>query len=174
MLSATTNWKTMENSAYQNWQVFADFELRPTQRPDHHAGYQIRPFDHHRGERRGTRMWSCASEATACKNQPLVGSETLSSPLYFLTALYSVRPDSVGLYGQVATSFALLGLPDLYYAGGQPQLSCSPRRPSPIRPYRAVFSHGNITADADAFRVDASNLQVSCIIDDPLLRGIHL
>ena len=104
------------------------------------------------------------SVAGGTKNQSLVATNTYTKPLYFLTANYRVQPDW-SMYAQVATSFLVPSLSALYVKGAniqglQPQTTIS---------YQAgtVYTHGNVTVDADIYRVDASNLQVACSIPDP-------
>jgi iron complex outermembrane receptor protein len=162
LLPATTNAKTQEKSAYQNWQVFADFELHPIQNLTLtpgvkyvHSNIQVNAADEN---------VASASGATEYKNEPLTASNAYSSPVYFFTANYRIRPD-LAAYGQVATSFLLPGLPDLYYQAASTQQL----QPEKTTTYQGglVYSHGNITADADVYRVDASNLQINCTIYTP-------
>jgi len=159
-LSANTNDKTLENSAYQTWQVFADLELRPienlTLTPGVkyiHSDIQVNATDDTVAGLNG---------ATALKNVPLVASTTYSSPVYFFTANYRIRPD-LSVYAQAATSFLLPGLPSLYYQTANIQ-SLQPERTTTYQG-GVVYNHGNFTADADIYRIDASDLQVNCTVD---------
>ena len=155
-----TNDKTLENSAYQTWQAFVDFDWRPINNLTISPGFK---YVHSEIEVNAAHdNVACTGALTACKNEPLVASNTYSSPLYFLTANYRVRPD-LSIYGQVATAFLLPGLSNLYYAAANLQ-SLQPERTITYQT-GVVYSHGNLTADADVYRVDASNLQLNCTID---------
>jgi iron complex outermembrane receptor protein len=156
LLPGTTNAKTNENSAYQTWQVFGDFDWRPIDRLTISPGIK---YIHSEIE------VNAADEnvAGATKNQPLVASNTYSSPLYFLTTNYRVLPD-LAVYGQVATSFLLPGLPNLYYQAANIQ-SLQPERTTTYQG-GVVYNRGNITADADIYRIDATDLQVNCTVDN--------
>jgi iron complex outermembrane receptor protein len=157
-LPAPTNAKLQENSAYQTWQVFADFSWRPTSNLTLSPGFK---YVH------STIEVDAADENVAggLKNQALVAQNTYTQPLYFFTGNYKIRSDW-SIYAQVATSFLLPGLPNLYYAAANIQ-SLQPERTTTYQG-GTVYTHGNITADADVYRVDATNLQQACTISDPL------
>ena len=161
-----TNAGTNENSAYQTWQVFGDFDWRPIDNLTVSPGVK---FIHSEIEVDAiNESVACATATatvtnpTACKNEPLVAHNTYSSPVYFLTTNYRLRPD-LAVYGQVATSFLLTGLANLYYAGANVQ-SLQPERTTTYQG-GVVYSRGDITADADVYRIDASNLQQGCTVD---------
>ncbi|HKR88199.1 MAG TPA: TonB-dependent receptor [Phenylobacterium sp.] len=153
----TTNQKLMEDSKWFQWQAFADFYWTPTDRITIAPGFKYVHFE---------RDVNAAHENTAggSKNQPLVGSNTYTKPLYFLTANYRIRPDW-SVYAQAATSFLVPSLSTLYVTGVnlqglQPQTSVS---------YQAgtVFTHGKVTFDADIYRVDVDNLALACNVPSP-------
>ena len=158
-LSANTNDKTLENSAYQTWQLFADLELHPIQNLTIMPGVKYIHSDIQVNAADDTVVGG--STATALKNVPLVASTSLASPVYFITANYRVRPD-LAVYFQAATSFQLPGLPDLYNQAANVE-ALQPERTTTYQG-GIVYNHGNITADADVYRIDASNLQVNCTI----------
>jgi iron complex outermembrane receptor protein len=153
----TTNAKLQEDSKWFQWQTFADFVWKPTDQLTISPGFKFVHFQ---------RDVSAANESVAggTKNQSLVASNTYTKPLYFLTANYKILPEW-SVYAQVATSFLVPSLSALYVAGAdlqglQPQTSIT---------YQAgtVYTHGNITADADVYRVDVDNLVTACNIPDP-------
>ena len=155
MLTQTTNDKLMENSAFQDYQLFADFYWRPL------PGLTITPgfkFVHEHLQ------VAAANENVAgasAKNEPLYDQETESSPLYFLTANYKITPNW-SVYGQFATSFLFPDITSLYYVGAGSGLESI--HPETTKTYQAgtVYSRGDFTADADVFRVDAANLLQQC------------
>lgn len=156
-LTAPTNAKLQENSKWFQWQVFADFEWRPIDALKISPGVKFVDF------RRDVNA-SNESVAGTSKNSPLAASNTYTSPLYFLTANYHVRPD-LAVYGQVATSFLIPALSVLYSSGANVQ-SLQPERTTTYQG-GVVYSHGAITADADVYRVDGSNFVVGCNVPNP-------
>jgi iron complex outermembrane receptor protein len=154
LLPATTNAKLQENSAFQDYQLFADFYWRPTDSLTITPGAKF--VSSHLEVR-------AADENTAggSKNQPLYDSATNSSPVYFLTANYKIRP-YWSVYAQAATSFLFPDISSLYFANAGAGLqSISPQK---TKTYQtgSVVSLGHFTADADIYRVDATNLLQTC------------
>jgi iron complex outermembrane receptor protein len=154
----TTNCKLLEHSNWLQGQFFADFNWRPTDNLTISPGFKYVDF---------TRNVNAADEnvsGAATKNTALVASNTYTSPLYFLTANYKLRPDW-SVYAQFATSFLTPSLSALYVAG----VNLQDLKPETTTNYQAgtVFTHGPITADADVYLIDATNLQVSCAVPDP-------
>jgi iron complex outermembrane receptor protein len=154
LLPATTNAKLQENSAYQDYQLFADFYWRPTDNLTITPGFK---YVHEHLDVRA------ADENTAggSKNQPLYDSADESSPLYFLTGNYKFTP-YWSVYAQFATSFLFPDISSLYYAGAGAGLQSI--QPETTKSYQTgtVYSRGNFTADADIYRVDAANLLQTC------------
>jgi iron complex outermembrane recepter protein len=154
LLTATTNAKLQENSDWQDYQLFADFYWRPIN------GLTITPGFKYVSEHLQVRA---ADENTAggSKNQPLFDTATDSAPLYFLTANYKITPNWA-IYGQFATSFVFPDITSLYFTGAGAGLQSI--KPEQTKTYQAgtVYSRGNFTADADVYRVDATNLLQSC------------
>lgn len=159
-LPGITNYKLQENSKWLQYQGFADFEWKPLDNLTITPGFKYVSFK---------RSVSAANESVAgaaTKNQPLVGSNTFTQPLYFGTINYKIRPDW-SVYGQVATSFLIPSLSALYDSG----VSLQNLQPQRATTYQTgtVFTHGNVTADADVYRVDVSNLVQSCTIPNPVV-----
>jgi iron complex outermembrane receptor protein len=157
---APTNCKLLEESSWLQGQVFADFYWWPTDKLTITPGIKYVDF---------RRNVNAANENVAgapTKNQPLVASNTYSSPLYFLTANYKIQP-YWSVYGQVATSFLIPELSDLYTTGANLQNLQSEYTTT----YQTgtVFTRGSLTADADIYLIEATNLQVSCNVPDPTL-----
>ena len=154
----TTNCKLLEDSSWLQGQVFADFNWRPTDNLTISPGFKYVDF---------TRNVNAAHEnvgGAATKNEALVASNTYTSPLYFLTANYRIQPDWA-VYAQFATSFLTPSLSALYVSG----VSLQDLKPETTTNYQAgtVFTHGAITADADVYLIEATNLEVSCAVPDP-------
>ena len=154
----TTNDKLLESSNWLQGQIFADFNWRPTDNLTISPGIKYVDF---------TRNVNAAHENVGggAKNQALVASNNYSSPVYFLTANYKIQPDW-SIYGQYATSFLIPSLSALYVTGA----SLQSLKPENTTNYQAgtVFTHGNITADLDIYRIDATNLYLACNIPDPI------
>lgn len=152
-----TNAKLQEDSTWLQWQTFMDFYWKPTDNLTIAPGFKYVHFE---------RDVSAADEKVAggSSNQALVGSNTYTKPLYFLTANYKIRSDW-SVYGQVATSFLVPSLSALYVAG----VNLQGLQPQTTISYQAgtVYTHGRITMDADVYRVDGDNIAVSCNIADP-------
>ena len=163
LLPGITNAKLQENSKWFQYQVFADLDLHPLSNWTISPGVKYVNF---------TRDVNAANESVAggFKNQPLNNgnggylSTTYTQPLYFLTTNYKVTHDWA-FYAQVATSFLIPSLSDLYTAG----LNVQNLQPEKTITYQAgtVYTHGNLTADFDAYEVDASNFTNSCSFSDP-------
>lgn len=154
---AITNAKLQEDSSWLQWQAFADFEWRPTDELTIQPGFKYVHFK---------RDVNAADENVAggAKNQSLVGSNTYTKPLYFLTANYRIRPDW-SVYAQAATSFLIPSLSALYVSG----VSLQGLKPQTSVSYQAgsVYTHGKITVDADIYRIDIDNLVTACNIPNP-------
>ncbi len=150
----TTNCKLLEHSDWEQGQVFADFDWTPSDKLKISPGFKYVVFK---------RDVDAADENVTggSKNQGLIATNTYSSPLYFLTANYKIQPDWA-VYGQYATGFLIPALSGLYTAGANIQHLQSEYTTN----YQAgtVYTHGDITADADVYLIDATNLQVACVV----------
>jgi len=153
----TTNCKLLEESSWFQWQAFADFNWRVTDNFTISPGFKYVDF------RRNVHATD-ENVGGGTKNQGLLASNTYTSPLYFLTANYRIQPDW-SVYGQYATSFVVPSLSALYVTGANLQSL----KPQYTTNYQAgtVYTHGAITADADVYLIDATNLQVSCTVPNP-------
>jgi len=153
--------KTLEESSWLQGQFFADFYWHPIENLTITPGFKY--VDFNRSVNAADETIGTSATGTL-KNQPLVASNNYQSPLYFLTANYKIRPD-LAVYGQIATSFLIPELSDLYVSGAQLQSLQSEYTTN----YQlgAVYTHGRITADADVYLIDATNLQVACSVPDP-------
>jgi iron complex outermembrane receptor protein len=153
----TSNAKLLESSNWLQGQIFADFNWRPTDSLTISPGIKYVDF---------TRNVNAAHENVGggSKNQALVASNNFSSPVYFLTANYKIRSDW-SIYGQYATSFLIPSLSALYVTGA----SLQSLKPEKTENYQAgtVYTRGNITVDADVYRIKASNLYLACNIPNP-------
>ena len=153
----TTNDKLLETSHWLQGQIFVDFNWRPIDNLTISPGFKY--VDFHRSVDAMDENVGGGS-----KNQPLYASNTYSSPLYFVTANYKILPD-LAIYGQFATSFLIPPLSALYTAGA----SLQQLRPETTTTYQAgvVYTHGDITADTDVYRIDAQNNFQTCVVPDP-------
>ncbi|HKT53434.1 MAG TPA: TonB-dependent receptor [Caulobacteraceae bacterium] len=150
----TTNCKLLESSRWRQGQVFVDFDWNVTDKLRISPGFKYVDF---------TRTVDAAHENVGggAKNQALMARNTYTSPLYFLTANYKVTPDWA-FYGQYATGFVVPALSALYVTGANLQTL----KPSTTVNYQAgtVYTHGDITIDADVYDIQAQNLEVPCVI----------
>jgi iron complex outermembrane receptor protein len=163
LLPAATNAKLQENSDWFQYQVFADFEIHVGDNLKLTPGVKFVDFK---------RDVNAANENVAGlnvngvvpKDSPLIASNTYSSPLYFFTGNYKITP-YWSVYGQVATSFLIPSLSDLYTSGA----SVQNLQPEKATTYQAgtVYSRGNLTADFDLYQVNASNFVNACTVPDP-------
>ncbi len=153
----TTNAKLQEDSKWRQYQLFTDFEWKPIENLTISPGFKYVHF---------VRDVNAADESTAggSKNQPLVGSNTYTQPLYFLTTNYRITPDW-SVFAQAATSFLIPSLSDLYATGVTLQ-GLQPERSASYQT-GTVYTHGNITVDADIYRIDITNLVTGCNIPSP-------
>jgi iron complex outermembrane receptor protein len=153
-----TNAKLQENSSWFQYQVFADFDWNVTDKLTLSPGIKFVDFK---------RTVSAADEAVSGatgKIATLNTSDTYTSPLYFITGKYRILPE-LSVYGQVATSFLIPALSDLYVTGAN--LAAQPPEKTITYQTGVVYSHGAITADADVYRIDATNFQAPCNIPNP-------
>jgi iron complex outermembrane receptor protein len=160
--NASPNCKTNEESSWLQWQAFADFYWHPTSNLTITPGFKWVDF---------RRNVDASAESVAgepskvsgvkLKTVPLVGSNTYTSPLYFLTANYKIMPE-LAIYGQVATSFLIPELSDLYVTG----IDLNTVKPQYTINYQmgTVYTKGNFTADADIYLINATNLQIACTV----------
>ncbi len=154
----TTNDKLLESSNWLQGQIFGEFNWRPTDSLTISPGIKYVDF---------TRNVNAAHENVGggINNQALVTSNNFSSPVYFLTVNYKLQPDW-SIYGQYATSFLVPSLSALYATGA----SLQNLKPETTTNYQAgtVFTHGSFTADADVYRIDATNLYLPCALPNPI------
>ena len=154
LVPAPTNAKLEENSDWQDYQLFADFYWRPTN------NITITPGIKYVHEHLDVRA---ANENTAGgnKNQSLFDSEEVSHPVYFLTANYKILP-YLSVYAQYATSFMFPDITSLYFTNAANGLQSVQTQKTKTYQVGTVYSRGNFTADADAYKVDATNLIQQC------------
>lgn len=146
-----SNVKTLELSSWFQYQLFADFEWRPMDNLTITPGFKYVNLD---------RSVNAAIENSGISDfirGPLVGSEDYNKPLYFLTANYRLQPDW-SVYFQYATGFLIPSLSALYVNN----ISLNQLQPEETTNYQVgtVFSHKNFTFDADAYKIDVTNLQI--------------
>lgn len=146
------NAKTIELSNWHQYQIFADFVIRP------YAGLTITPgikyvhFERYVDGAVENSLTASPSRGT------VVGSVLYTKPLYFLTANYKIRPNW-SIYTQYATGFLIPSLSTLYVGN----LSLNGLKPSESVNYQAgtVYNAGRLTLDADVYAIRVANLQVS-------------
>ena len=147
-----SNVKTLELSSWFQYQLFADFQWRPTD------NLTITPGIKYVHLRRSVNAAMENSGIGGFLRSPLMGEETFTKPLYFLTANYRVRPDW-SVYFQYATGFLIPPLSGLYVN----TISLNQLQPQETTNYQVgtVYSHGPVTFDLDAYQIDVSNLQIA-------------
>jgi iron complex outermembrane receptor protein len=139
--------------------VFVDFNWTPLQSLTVSPGFKYVNFKRTINAAEDTLTVNGASDVA-----PVYGSNTYSSPLYFLTVNEKLTPDW-SIYGQYATSFLIPQLSDLQVPG----VSLQHLVPETTVTYQGgtVFSKGRITTDADAYLIVANNTNISCTIPNP-------
>lgn len=145
---APLNAKTIENSSWNQYQVFVDFEWRPLSNLTITPGFKYVDL---------TRTISGEVENSGVTNfvrGPVNGSVTYTKPLYFLTANYRILP-YWSVYGQYATGFLIPSLSTLQVSN----LQLDTLKPQESVNYQAgtVYTRGHITADIDVYTIKLSN-----------------
>jgi iron complex outermembrane receptor protein len=143
-----TNISYIEPSRWIQYQVFADFELRPTDNLTITPG--IKYVDYKRS--------IDGVEAQHGMLYSAVGSRDYSKPLYFITANYRITPHW-SVYGQVATALLIPPVKTLATLGG----TTASTAPQETITYQAgtVYTAGRLTADFDYYNIHATNVLVS-------------
>jgi len=167
LLTTASNCKTCEHSSWTQEQAFADFIWTPLDNLKISPGFKYVNFQ---------RTINASEDTLSYVNTvidginvngstigPIHGTNTYSSPLYFLTANYKILP-VWSLYAQYATSFLIPQLSELQVPG----VSLQHLNPETTVNYQlgTVYTHGSITADADVYLIDAANTNVACTIPD--------
>jgi iron complex outermembrane receptor protein len=147
------NVKTAENSSWVQYQLFADFVLRPTDNITLTPGIKYVDF---RRTIEGSIENSVEGPTTRAY---LSGSNTYTSPLYFFTANYKVLP-FWSVYAQYATGFLIPSLSYLY----SDALSLQNLKPATTTNYQVgtVFSKGHLAFDGDVYFIHGNNLEEAC------------
>jgi iron complex outermembrane recepter protein len=162
--NSSRNCTTLEESSWIQGQVFADFYWHPTSNLTITPGFKYVDFTRN--------INATAEEVTGTPSKvgglslkvvPLTGSNNYQSPLYFLTGNYKITP-YWSVYAQVATSFLIPELSDLYVTG----INLDAVKPEYTTTYQTgmVYTRGAFTADADVYLVNATNLQTACELPD--------
>jgi iron complex outermembrane receptor protein len=143
-----TNISYIEPSRWIQYQIFADFELRPTDNLTITPG--IKYIDYKRSidgvETRGNVLYSA------------VGSRNYSKTAYFGTINYRITPHW-SVYGQAASGFLIPPVKTLAAVGG----AAAATQPEQTVTLQAgtVYTEGRITADFDYYHIDATNVLVN-------------
>ncbi len=146
-----SNIKTLELSSWNQYQLFADLELRPIDKLTITPGIKY------------VHLTPTVNAAIANRRTPnfargpVSGSNTYEKPLYFATANYRVRPEW-SVYFQYATGFLIPALSTLQVNN----VSLNELKPEQSINYQAgaVYSKGPLTADGDVYLIDVTNLSV--------------
>lgn len=163
-LDATTkDVKTLETSSWSQYQLFADFIWRPTDRLTISPGFKYVNFTRTVGGTGNYPLvtpYPCSIENSVQGTQTracISGSNTYDKPLYFGTINYKITPDWA-VYAQTATGFLIPSLSALY----ADSLSLNALKPSETTNYQGgmVYAHGRLTADADVYKILVSDLEV--------------
>jgi iron complex outermembrane receptor protein len=148
--TAWDNIKTLEGSRWTQYQLFADWEFRPTDSLTLTPGFKYVNF------KRSVDGIENSLTGTDARGF-ISGSNTYTSPLYFFTANYKILP-YWSVYAQYATGFLIPSLSALY----ADDLQLNNLKPSNTTNYQAgtVFSRGRFTADADVYTIKVTNLEI--------------
>lgn len=153
------NAKTLEYSSWFQYQLFADFEWKPTDQLTITPGFKWVDLTRHiNGVVESTAGGGEDGFAALPKfRASVVGSNTYRSPLYFLTVNYRIRPDW-SVYAQYATGFLIPQLSTLQST----QLQLNALKPQTSVNYQigTVYTHGHVTLDLDAYEIKLSNFAV--------------
>jgi iron complex outermembrane receptor protein len=146
-----SNAKTQERSNWTQYQVFADFEWRPMENLTITPGLKYVNFE---------RDINAAVENSGVGGfvrAPVHGSNTYSETLAFLTANYKIVPDW-SVYAQAGQGFLVPSLSTLQVNN----LSLNALQPTRSDNFQVgtVFTRGRITADADIYHINITNLEV--------------
>ncbi len=158
----TTNQKLEESSDWFQGQIFVDFNWRPIDGLTISPGFKYVNFT--RDVNAAHENITVSGEPGGSKNTAIVASNNYTSPLYFLTVNYKIRP-YWSVYGQAATSFVIPALSNLYAPG----VSLQSLRPETTTTYQTgtVYTRGPITADLDVYDIEAANTNNPCSLPDP-------
>jgi iron complex outermembrane receptor protein len=162
LLTSPTNDKLLENSDWFQGQIFVDFNWRPVEGLTISPGFKYVNFT--RDLNAAHENITVSGESGGTKNQPIVASNNYTSPLYFLTVNYKIKP-FWSVYGQAATSFLVPALSNLYAPG----VTLQGLKPETTTTYQVgtVYTRGAITADLDTYLIKAANTNNPCTIIDP-------
>ena len=162
LLTAPTNCKTCEDSNWHQEQVFIDFDWTPLANLKISPGFKYVNFTRTIDAREDT-LTDTINGKSASVIGPILGTNTYTSPLYFLTANYKLTP-YFAAYAQYATSFLIPQLSELQVLG----VSLQNLQPETTTNYQTgvVYSRGPISWDADLYQIDARNTNVACNIFD--------
>jgi iron complex outermembrane receptor protein len=162
LLTAPTNCKTCENSMWHQEQVFVDFDWTPLHNLKISPGFKYVNFTRTIDAQEDS-LSDTIKGKTVSVIGPILGTNTYSSPLYFLTANYKLTP-FFSAYGQYATSFLIPQLSELQVPG----VSLQHLQPETTTNYQTglVYSRGPISWDADLYLIDARNTNVACNVYD--------
>ena len=146
--AAGTNVSYIEPSRWIQYQVFADFEIRPTDALTVTPGVKFLDFKRSIDgvESRGGVLY------------PAVGSRNYSKPLYFITANYRMTPHW-SIYGQAASGFLIPPVKTLAAIGGT-AAATGPEQTVTLQA-GTVYTAGRITADFDYYNIHATNVLVN-------------
>jgi iron complex outermembrane receptor protein len=148
--TAWDNIKTLEGSRWNQYQLFADWEFRPTDALTLTPGFKYVSFQR--------KVDGIENSLTGTDARGLItGDNTYKSPLYFFTANYKILP-YWSVYAQYATGFLIPSLSALY----ADDLQLNNLKPSHTTNYQVgtVFSRGRFTADADVYTIKVTDLEI--------------
>jgi iron complex outermembrane receptor protein len=162
---ADSNIKTLETSSWRQYQLFADFIWRPTDKLTISPGFKYVNFTRTIGGTGdsfpGVAPLDCSIENSvegAETRSCISGTNTYDKPLYFGTINYKITPNW-SVYAQTATGFLIPSLSYLY----SDNLSLQNLKPTETTNYQGgtVFSQGRITADADIYKIFVTDQEIA-------------
>ena len=138
-----------EPSSWFQYQVFADFQWRPTDQLTITPGVKYLNY---------TRSID-AYETSGSTGFTANGSKEYKKPVYFLTANYRITPNW-SVYAQAATAFLVPPVKTLGKFPGAVNASTQPEQTATYQ-VGTVYTAGPVTFDADYYTIKATNVLVA-------------
>ena len=156
LIPYANNEKLLESSRWQQYQVFADFEWRPTDSLTITPGYKYVNFTRYIDA--PVENGVAGATGAAGKAAAINGQNTYEKSLYFLTANYRIEP-YWSVYAQTATGFLV---PSLSFEQVS-NFALNNLKPQESVNYQlgTVYTRGNFTIDGDVYRIDVTNIETS-------------
>jgi iron complex outermembrane receptor protein len=162
---ADSNIKTLETSSWSQYQLFADFVLKPTSNLTITPGFKYVNFNRTIGGTGdtfpGVAPLPCSIENSVQGTETrecVSGTNNYQKPLYFGTINYKIFPNWA-VYAQYATGFLIPALSALYVDS----ITQNNLAPTTTVNYQAgtVYNKGPFTFDADIYKILVNDLEIA-------------